>query len=73
MESYRFYVGMAYRYIGLANISAIFHISDSGIGWNSTDINIGYRQMIKYRMTHRGKYPTIWVGISVKYRISVVI
>ncbi len=31
------------RYIGLANISAIFHISDIGIGWPSTDINIGYR------------------------------
>ena len=26
------------RYIGLADISANFQISDIGIGWNSTDI-----------------------------------
>ena len=31
------------RYIGLADISTIFQISDIGIGWHSTDINIGYR------------------------------
>ena len=46
----------------LADISAIFQISDIGIGWHSTDINIRYRQMIKYRILAGAKY-RISVGI----------
>ncbi len=46
------------RYIGLADISAIFQISDIGLGWPSTDINIGYRLMMKYPISVEQKYLT---------------
>ncbi len=61
------------RYIALADISAIFQISDICIGWHSTDINIGYRlwsNRYKYRISAECKYQ-ISVKIS-RYAIPSV-